>query len=89
MADEVLHAVVREKARFLILDLTGVHVDEAATVRHLVQIVGAVGLLGARCVLSGIPAAMAASLVKLGTELDHIPVHSTLQRALEHVTRSV
>lgn len=84
MIDELLGAVARDRARFTILDLTGAGDADASTLTHLLKMAEMVKLLGSACLLSGIPSAMARSLVGLGIELGDTMTFGTLQAALQY-----
>ena len=83
MTSQLLDAVVRTRARYAILDLTGIAVIDTATGDHILRIVSAVGLLGATGVLVGIQAEIAQMLVGLGVELGRVRVHQNLRQALK------
>jgi rsbT co-antagonist protein RsbR len=80
--DRLLQEVVRVRARFAILDLTGVDAVDASTAGHLVDLVRAIRLLGAEGVLTGVHPSAAAAIVGLGADLSHLSVHATLRAAL-------
>ncbi len=84
MMEEVLDAVVRHGARFMIVDLTGAQAADTSTIDHLLRIFAATRLLGSRCIVSGVPTAMVGRILESGGSLDGIPVFSTLKSALEH-----
>jgi rsbT co-antagonist protein RsbR len=88
MLEEVLSAVVRHEARFMVVDLTGAEATDASTVSNLLKIFSATKLLGSRCLLSGVPPAMVPHILEAGGSLEGTPVFSSLQRALEHVMRA-
>lgn len=52
--DALLGRVASERATHVILDLTGVETIETSTVAALLRMIGAIGLLGARCLVTGI-----------------------------------
>lgn len=85
MMEEVLAAIVRQSARFMIVDLTGAQASDASTVDHLLRIFAAAKLLGSQCVLSGVPIPMIEHILEGGGDVGGIPVFSTLRRALQHV----
>ena len=62
--------------------VTGVVAIDTATANHFVKLVRAVALLGARCILSGVQPAVAATLVELGVELGGIQTSQTLRHAI-------
>lgn len=87
VTSQLLEAVVRTRARYAILDLTGIASIDATTGDHILQIVGAVGLLGTTGVLVGIQPGIAQTLVGLGVELRRVRVYQNLQQALKACMR--
>lgn len=87
MTAQVLEAVSRTRARFVILDLTGLAVLDTTTGDHLLRVVTAVGLLGATGVLVGIQANIAQLLVGLAVDLGHVRVYQDLRQALKACMR--
>jgi len=66
MTDDLLAAIGRSAAHTAILDLTGLRDIDAPTVELLLRTSRAVGLLGCRCILSGISPTVAMLIVRLG-----------------------
>lgn len=85
MMTALLEAVSTSRARFAIVDLTGVDIVDTATANHLLKLVRAARLLGTTCALSGISPAVSMTLVGLGVELGELRTFSTLRAALRHV----
>jgi PAS domain S-box-containing protein len=83
MMESLLSAIVQSASSVTILDLTGVGAVDAATSEHLLEIVRAVGLLGSRCLVSGIPPAVARTMVELGIDIGKLRTFGTLAEALE------
>ncbi|WAS96559.1 STAS domain-containing protein [Nannocystis punicea] len=86
--DSLLQAVTRTRARFAILDLTGVEVVDTGTAGHLVEMIQAVALLGAQGILTGIHPTIAQTMVALGVDLSRVVVHAKLRDALKHCLRA-
>lgn len=84
ITSNLLEAVVASRSAFVILDLTGVGEVEVETAEHLLRIHGAVRLLGARCLLSGLSASVARSFTNLGTDLRDLVSFGALHAALQH-----
>jgi rsbT co-antagonist protein RsbR len=82
MMENLLEAIVREEARFAILDLTGVGAMDTSTVHHIMRIFGAARTLGVEGVLSGVQPAVAQTVVSLGIDLDALRMVRTLHDAL-------
>ncbi|XYI03064.1 STAS domain-containing protein [Sorangium sp. So ce1128] len=89
MMEEVLDAIVKHSARFMIVDLTGAQATDASTVEHLIRLFAATRLLGSQCIVTGVPAGMVASILEAGGSLEGIPVFSTLKSALEHAMGAI
>jgi rsbT co-antagonist protein RsbR len=68
--DAVLARVVETRARFTILDLTGVDAVDSGTAGHLIQMISAVRLLGAEGIITGIRPSVAQTIVQLGLDLE-------------------
>ncbi len=84
MMEKLLNAISSKRAEYAILDLTGVTDVDTATVSYLVGIVKSATLLGSRCLLSGITADTALSMVMLEADIRDLMTFSTLQLALRH-----
>lgn len=84
MVDRLLTAVVVERARFVILDLTGVGMVDTATADHFVRIVGAVRLLGAEGVIAGVQPSVAMAMVSLGVDTSGIRTTRDAEEALRY-----
>lgn len=82
--DNLLQAVTRTRARFAVLDLTGIESLDTASAGGLVRLIHAVRLLGAEGIVTGIHPSVAQTIVGLGVDLSAIPVHADLRSALGH-----
>lgn len=90
MLEDLLGTIVRTKAHYAILDLTGVEVMDTRAADHLLKVVRASALVGARCLVSGISSNMAQTVVSLGVDLGRLKSFSTLEAALRFaLTESV
>ncbi len=85
--ERLLAEIVRSQCRYAILDLTGVEHVDASTADHILRIVQAVELLGARALITGIRPAVAQAMTELGVDLSRLVTLSHLQKALEHCIR--
>ncbi|PCC70816.1 anti-anti-sigma factor [Nannocystis exedens] len=81
--EALLDAVSRQRARHVLLDLTGVDAIDTATADALIKLVHAVRLLGTHCIVSGITPEVAQALVGLGVDLSDLQTTRTLKTALE------
>ena len=80
----LLDAVTQRRARWVLLDLTGVDTVDTATADALLRLVRAVGLLGARSVISGIHPLVAQTMVALAADLRGIVTTGNLKTGLQH-----
>ena len=83
MVSGLLEGIHRQRARAVVIDITGLRMVDAQSAAALLRAAHAARLLGARVVLSGIGAEAAQSLVLLDTDLSTIEVASSLSNALE------
>lgn len=83
MMERLLAEIVSARARYAILDLTAVAVVDTNTADHLVRIVRAIELLGARSIIAGISPAVAQTMVSLGVDLSRLTTLRNLQEALK------
>ncbi|MDC0673173.1 STAS domain-containing protein [Nannocystis radixulma] len=82
--DNLLTTVARTRARYAILDLTGVEVVDTGTAGHLIGMIQAIRLLGAEGILTGIHPTIAQTIVALGVDLARVAVFAKLRDALKH-----
>lgn len=90
-ARDVMNAMLAKisetRARIFILDISGVAVVDTAVANHLIKITKATRLMGCDCILSGISAAIAQTVVELGIDVGGIRTTATLRDALEDAFR--
>jgi rsbT co-antagonist protein RsbR len=85
MTMRLLTSVTTMRARHVILDLTGVERLDPATADHLLRILRAVPLLGARTMITGIHPDVARTFVELGLDLRTIHTVGTVRSALAEI----
>jgi anti-anti-sigma factor len=78
----LLAAVSRTQCRYVIIDVTGVASMDALTAEHILQIVRAIGLLGAQGIVVGIQPSVAMAIVSLGVDLSSITTLANMREAL-------
>lgn len=82
LMDRLLAEIVVTRSRYALLDLTSVELIDTSTADHLVKIVRAIELLGARAVITGIRSAVAQTIVSIGVDLSQILTLRNLQQGL-------
>jgi len=82
MTDSLLQTVVARSIRCAIVDITGIDVMDTRTADHFLRMSRAVHLLGARCMLSGVNAAIAQTMVHMGVEMEGVEFYRSLRDAL-------
>ncbi|WP_438016976.1 STAS domain-containing protein [Sorangium sp. So ce315] len=87
--DSLLAQIVEKRARFAILDLTGVEVVDTRVASHLIQLVTAIRLLGADGIVAGIKPNVAQTMVALGLDLTELNTQRNLRAALHYAIRSM
>jgi rsbT co-antagonist protein RsbR len=80
--EATLEQIVVAQAEILILDITGVPFIDTSAANHILQMARAVTLLGAKCILVGIGAEIAQTLVQLGVDLSSIVTKANLQEGI-------
>ena len=89
MKNSLLETVARTGAKFAIVDLTGVDTVDTATADHLLKVMRAVGLLGARCVITGIQPSVAQIIVALGLDMQGVITLRSLREGLKYCMRTM
>ena len=87
MVQRLLAEVTRTQASFVIIDLTGVEIVDTQTADHLMKLMRKVEIVGARCVLTGIRAAVAETLVDIGVDFGRITTLRNLKHGLREALR--
>lgn len=85
--EQLLLDVHRQRARSVILDLTGIMLIDTEVAQAFLQIVSTIRLLGAAVLLVGIRPEIAQTLVALNIELDGIQTYASLQAAVSVLAR--
>jgi rsbT co-antagonist protein RsbR len=85
----LLNEVVRTRARYAILDMTGVDAIDTATASHLLSLIRAIQLLGAMGIVTGLQPSIAQTIVGLGVDLSGILTLATLREGLKLCMRQM
>jgi rsbT co-antagonist protein RsbR len=81
--ETMLVRVSEERARVVIIDISGVPVVDTKVAEHMIMTTNAVRLLGAETVIAGISPVVAKTIVQLGISLPALATRGRLQEALE------
>jgi anti-anti-sigma regulatory factor/HAMP domain-containing protein len=85
MIGALLSRIERDRARTVLLDITGVPVIDTAVAQSLLQMVAASRLLGAEVVLVGVAPEVAQTIVTLGIDLRGLRTAADLRSAVEEL----
>lgn len=87
-ANDIMNAALSRiseaRAQIFILDISGVAVVDTTVANHLVKVVKATALMGCECVISGVSAAVAQTIVELGIDVSAAETTASLEEALVH-----
>jgi len=83
LTQQLLDAIRSWRALVVVIDVTGVPAVDTAVANHLLQTAQAARLMGATVVMSGISAANAQTLVRIGVDLSMLHTVADLRRAIE------
>jgi rsbT co-antagonist protein RsbR len=81
--ENLLQEIVNTGSSIAILDISGVPAVDSLVAQHLIKTVSATRLMGAECIISGIRAEIAQTIVHLGIDLSNIKTKSSLAHALQ------
>jgi rsbT co-antagonist protein RsbR len=81
--DVLLQGIERERARIVLIDLTGIPLLDTKSAASVLRGCRAASLLGARCVLVGVRPEIAQALVAFNVSLGELKTAATLQQALQ------
>jgi anti-anti-sigma factor len=84
LSDSLLAAIERQRARVVIIDVTGVPVVDTQVARVLLQIAESARLLGAQPVLVGMRPELAQTIVGLGLDLSGLITRADLQSGVNY-----
>lgn len=87
LQDQLLTAIRANRARFVVIDITGVESVDAHVAGHLVNTVEAARLVGALCIASGLSADVAQTLVEIRVDPSKLRTVGDLQQGIEEGER--
>ena len=82
ITQDLLARLTESRAKCIILDVTGMAEIDTSAANQLIQVTAATRLLGARCILTGVRAGVAMTLVRLGVNLTDIKTFRDLHAGL-------
>lgn len=87
LTEQLLSAIQENRAKVVVIDITGVATVDRTVANHLVQTVEASRLMGASTILTGLSSEIAQTLVDLGVDLSMMKTVGDLQGGLEEAER--
>ncbi|HLQ76617.1 MAG TPA: STAS domain-containing protein [Terriglobia bacterium] len=87
LTEQLLRAIRFNRAKVVVIDITGVAAMDAAVANHLVQTVEASRLLGATVIVTGLSPEIAQTLVNIGVDLGKMNTVGDLQGGIEQAER--
>ncbi|MGE5571844.1 MAG: STAS domain-containing protein [Bacteroidota bacterium] len=87
LTEQLLYSIRANRAKVVIMDVTGVASMDSKVANHLVQTVEAAQLLGATVLVTGISPEAAQTLVAIGVDLSRLRTVCDLQSGLEEADR--
>jgi rsbT co-antagonist protein RsbR len=87
LTEQLLGAIQSNRAKVVVIDITGVATVDVTVANHLVQTVEAARLMGASAIITGLSSKIAQTLVDLGVDLSMMKTVGDLQGGLEVAER--
>jgi rsbT co-antagonist protein RsbR len=87
LTEQLLRGIRANRARVVVIDITGVPTIDSTVANHLVQTVDASRLMGASVIITGLSPEIAQTLVTLGVDLSKVNAVGDLQGGIEEAER--
>ncbi|MGV9613839.1 STAS domain-containing protein [Nocardia xishanensis] len=87
LTEQLLRAIRHNRAKVVVIDITGVPTIDSTVANHLVQTVDASGLMGASVIITGLSSEIALTLVTIGLDLSKMNAVGDLQGGIEEAER--
>ena len=87
LTEQLLSSIQANRAKVVVIDITGVVTIDLTVANHLVQTVKATRLMGATAIVTGLSSSIAQTLVDLGVDVSMIRSVGDLQGGLEEAER--
>jgi rsbT co-antagonist protein RsbR len=87
LTQSLLQAIRSERAKMVVMDITGVPMIDTQVANHLIQTCDAARLMGADVILTGLSPEIAETVVRLGVNLRAVNTMGDLQTGIEDAER--
>src|SRR5229473_2915726 len=87
LTEQLLRGIRNNRAKVVVVDVTGVPTIDSAVANHLVQTVEASRLMGASVIVTGLSSEIAQTLVTIGVDLSKMNAVGDLQGGIEEAER--
>lgn len=87
LTEQLLRAIRANRARVVVIDITGVPSVDSRVANHLIKTVQASRLMGARAVVTGLSPEVAQALVSIGVDLGSVNTVGDLEGGIEEAER--
>src|SRR5437867_1911033 len=87
LTEQLLRGIRNNRARVVVIDITGVPDIDSTVANHLVQTVEASRLMGASVIITGLSSEIALTLVTIGVDLSKMNAVGDLQGGIEEAER--
>src|SRR6201995_6100525 len=87
LTEQLLRGIRTNRARVVVIDITGVPTIDSTVANHLVQTVDASRLMGASVIITGLSPEIAQTLATIGLDLSKVNAVGDLQGGIEEAER--
>jgi rsbT co-antagonist protein RsbR len=87
LTEQLLRGIRTNRAKVVVIDITGVPTIDQTVANHIVQTVEASRLMGASVIITGLSAEIAQTLVTIGVDLSKVNAVGDLQGGIEEAER--
>src|SRR6266581_4566589 len=87
LTEQLLRGIRNNRAKVVVIDITGVPTIDSTVANHLVQTVEASRLMGASVIITGLSSEIAQTLVTIGVDLSKMNAVGDLQGGIEEAER--
>jgi rsbT co-antagonist protein RsbR len=87
LTEQLLRAIRSNRAKAVVVDITGVPAVDSKIANHILQTVDAARLMGARVIITGLSPEVAQALVTLGVDISRVTTVGDLQGGIEEADK--